>query len=1120
MEAISGAAAVLQLIQLLGNTVMQTTQAYTEIRGIEETLRDFDGQLNATGYLITNFERAIQRDASSDMVQSWWEQSDVEGLLGGFQRTYHRLNAIFTEISRERSSAVAVRTYIKMKRYDSDIHHLRLCINTYTSALQVPVLIREISSAYASTHHAHENEVVDLLTKLDRRMAHLEDSMARAQQNHLARSRDVTTEVTAGLSTLEGTEDTIRGLKEKIPNPAMSQKKEGEVASMAQQEKLMAEMELRVEIAEETNSMLKTTKLLVAHAKSYASTVDGASMTSGTTYSRYRNEKKRPAKNDAVPDLVSIPEFDHLVDIGIPMKGKQRETIASWANDVELDTGSSLSLPSTVRSPLSQSLTTASRSASGLSSVATSSGLSLVDEMHQRRLRKVESLMKTKLFEPAIPHLIRLLSESNDPDDARLRDILAQWLAKAVVETQPVGKVADSVCQQFPDVRDKLDEARLEMAEKLLDEKSFASIVEILAPYDETSLDPDLPDSTGDVTTTVNLRIVLCTAMMQCEQSAHVIPILTWVLKQHPLQRAQEGAAHTLLAEAHSNDPPDWEVAKAHGMRGVEANMDTFGRDHASTLGSMALMAKICCQSMDPDEELWREMIPTSQPDLSVPVPAEIRDRLQSCLDEMEMLGIGEAADLALHYLKSNFVVAGSITHSCSREVCWDCIKVHMLREGNPLLAFEDGVRCSNHTIGDPTSTAPNPTRRARNPRTRAPNPTTRAPNPASEVFPRPQSTHGRVLGLSPLHFLAIARPLSAMWPGRKTQSCVEEIASILKLAKPDTLEGVVNRCIYDTEKIPMNALWWAVVYGRKEVVDFFGSLEVTKKAEGAKILSMPWKLPDDDSSRYEESITTAFNTLSSTEAYQVVIASYYTQLPWCFEQLPMLPKFVKQCGKEIMNLQVPSSLTKGQFQPLINIAVNLSMTSYIDDDGGSSGSVSLRIRPATLPDLKVLKALLELRADPNVPDTQNRTAMDIIVACIAKSMSLWGKDRASFTKFKYDLPVLQMLLENDGNLNEINRTKLEDGLTTKADYDMMEEQITRKESDLKNKRDELRRQDTCNLFWFCSHPFYSHDISKLTSQIQNIANERKINMEKFERSEVLKGLLPIVESAEGESND
>lgn len=144
MEAISGAAAVLQLVQLLGNTVIQTTQAYTEIRGIDETVRDFDGQLEATRFLVLAFERVIQGDTSNDIAQSWWEQSDVEGLLGGFQRTYRRLNTIFTEISRERSSAVAVRTYIKMKRYDSDIHHLRLCINTYTSALQVPVLIRSM----------------------------------------------------------------------------------------------------------------------------------------------------------------------------------------------------------------------------------------------------------------------------------------------------------------------------------------------------------------------------------------------------------------------------------------------------------------------------------------------------------------------------------------------------------------------------------------------------------------------------------------------------------------------------------------------------------------------------------------------------------------------------------------------------------------------------------------------------------------------------------------------------------------------------------------------------------------------------------------------------------------
>lgn len=357
------------------------------------------------------------------------------------------------------------------------------------------------------------------------------------------------------------------------------------------------------------------------------------------------------------------------------------------------------------------------------------------------------------------------------------------------------------------------------------------------------------------------------------------------------------------------------------------------------------------------------------------------------------------------------------------------------------------------------------------------------------------------------------------MWPGRKTQSCVEEIASILKLAKPDTLEGVVNRCICDNGKIPMNALWWAVVYGRKEVVDFFVSLEVTEKADGAKILSEPWKLPDDDSSRYGQSIMTAFNALSMEEAYQVVIAPSGTQLPWCFEQLPMLPNFVKQCGKEISEFQFPSSNDEGQSQPLINITLNFSMLGHKDHDKGSPGSFPLPIGPTTLRDLEVLKALLECGADPNVQDTQNRTAMDIIVAGIAESMSLWSKDRVSFTNFKHDLSVLQMLLENGGNLNESNRTKLEDGLRTKADYDMVEEQITRKESDLKTERDELRRQDTCNLFWFCLHPFYSHAISKHTSQIRNIVNERKINMEKFELSEELRGLLPIVESAEGESN-
>lgn len=317
-----------------------------------------------------------------------------------------------------------------------------------------------------------------------------------------------------------------------------------------------------------------------------------------------------------------------------------------------------------------------------------------------------------------------------------------------------------------------------------------------------------------------------------------------------------------------------------------------------------------------------------------------------------------------------------------------------------------------------------------------------------------------------------------------------------------------------------MNALWWAVVHGRKEVVDFFLSLKVIKRSKGAKILSKPWKLPDNGSSRYEKSIMTAFNTLSMEDAYQVVIAPSGTPLPWCFEQLPMLPKFLKKCGKEIDELQFPLGEDKGHLQPLINIAVTFSMLGPFElrqrPLSGFFSRFSDSIpNPAALRDLEVLKTLLEFKADPNAQDTQYRTAIDIIVAGIAKSLSFWSSDRASLTNFKHNLTVLQMLLDNGGNLNEINRAKLQDGLRTTADHVMVEQRISRKESNLKGELYELPRAGRFSQLWLSLKTTRRHDISLLPSKIQKSEGETKVNMEIFKLRKELEGLLQIVESTE-----
>ncbi|UPK89836.1 hypothetical protein LCI18_000771 [Fusarium solani-melongenae] len=108
---------------------------------------DFDSQLDATRMMLSVLSDGIRRSALSQKTPPWWNQSALEGILNSYDRSYSRLGAIFVEISRQRSSATALRAYIRKRRYDGDISYLRLSIDTYTSALQLPVLIQTIQGS-------------------------------------------------------------------------------------------------------------------------------------------------------------------------------------------------------------------------------------------------------------------------------------------------------------------------------------------------------------------------------------------------------------------------------------------------------------------------------------------------------------------------------------------------------------------------------------------------------------------------------------------------------------------------------------------------------------------------------------------------------------------------------------------------------------------------------------------------------------------------------------------------------------------------------------------------------------------------------------------------------------
>ena len=144
MEAVGSVAATLQLAQTLGVTILKVREAYAQIKDMDDFLHDFDGQLDATRTTLVILQDGIGNSKFDASTEDWWRQSELERLLRSCHQHYQRMNDIFIKIAHQRSSAPALRAWTRTKQYDSDISHLRLCINTCTNALQLPVIIHKM----------------------------------------------------------------------------------------------------------------------------------------------------------------------------------------------------------------------------------------------------------------------------------------------------------------------------------------------------------------------------------------------------------------------------------------------------------------------------------------------------------------------------------------------------------------------------------------------------------------------------------------------------------------------------------------------------------------------------------------------------------------------------------------------------------------------------------------------------------------------------------------------------------------------------------------------------------------------------------------------------------------
>ncbi|RSL39306.1 hypothetical protein CEP54_016342 [Fusarium duplospermum] len=744
MEAVGSAAAVLQLVQTIGKTVISVSQAYHDIRDIDDTLQDFDSQLSATKTLLSVLSDAIRSNASGPSTPSWWNQTALEGILNSYDRSYSRLNTIFVEISRQRSSAAALRAYIRKRLYDSDISHLRLSIDTYTSALQLPVLIHAIQGSTPATLQpptggkAPSHDV--LMDRIDR----LQSSMDRLGSDLVARAhRRTDRSVPAS------------------PQPGSSQDIPLDAAKRKE----------KIDMENDTRATLGVLKGLVGHVKDYATSIESASTSSRFTKPLSQARRDHWATAAAVAACASSP-YDPAIDYAIQLPPNKRQAVSDWAGNVLYgDNFTSASEGSSL-----PSFTVTSQSALSTST----KGTSVLGELQEKRIQAAERFMKENMFDKAIPHLEQLLSSSSSPGSGQNTTQSARSLAKALVHSSSDDSKVESYCQKFPSIRTWVDEYRLEHGLYLLGQRK----------YDER------------------------------------------LLQENCLDPVEKGETLSLLAKAYHLEG-NFEDAKSHGIQACQLKANTLGRDHEETAACITLVADICLDNDDPDEHLWRELLPQSKPtnggpDASPPESTGIQSRIDSCIRGMRRLGTKNpklAAECGVKYLKENYclILSQDIQDSklierrdwspSKREclskffffdgdlLCWDCLGQHLAKT-HTFAAIQVGAACSRHKSGQ------------------------------SSGFTGP----------SPFHFFAMAIPRPGKWEPRRGEDCVEEMKAILRIAEmaspgSQITSGIVNATMnYSNESKAVSSLWLAAIHDNQAVVDFLLSLGATNAARGTAI--------------------------------------------------------------------------------------------------------------------------------------------------------------------------------------------------------------------------------------------------------------------------------------------
>jgi len=158
VSIIGMASGITALVRVLANSVLSVKNMVRSIRDVDDSIQGFGEELVTYHSSLSMFDYQIRQGTIMSDIPGC-DQAKLEALLTNAAKTFSRLDAIFNEIHKRRSTLQNIREYYRMTRYDQEISHLRHRVNIYTLSLHLPLVLSAMyvgSALIASTLNSHQ----------------------------------------------------------------------------------------------------------------------------------------------------------------------------------------------------------------------------------------------------------------------------------------------------------------------------------------------------------------------------------------------------------------------------------------------------------------------------------------------------------------------------------------------------------------------------------------------------------------------------------------------------------------------------------------------------------------------------------------------------------------------------------------------------------------------------------------------------------------------------------------------------------------------------------------------------------------------------------------------------